>query len=59
VEYSLPEKGRAALPMLLGVCQWAVQYVETEEDHVFPQGDHCEHNCNINKTLAHSDWRAG
>lgn len=59
VEYSLSEKGRSALPMLLGVCQWAAQYVETDEDHVFPQCDYCEHDCNINKTHERYDQQAG
>lgn len=59
VEYSLTEKGKSALPMLLSVCQWAAQYVETDEEHVFPQCDYCVHDCNMNNFHQYVDQKSG
>lgn len=48
VEYSLTEKGLSALPMLLGICQWAAAHVAKDEDNVFPQCEYCENDCDLN-----------
>lgn len=57
VEYSLTEKGLSAFPALLMLCQWAAQYVETDEDHVFPQCDYCDQDCSLNKDRGCDDQK--
>jgi Predicted transcriptional regulators len=59
VEYSLTEKGRSALPMLFGICQWAAQYIKIDEDRLFPQCDECEHDCNMNNFHKYVDQQSG